>query len=143
MNEPREHTYFVDRNLGKSFSDALKSAGLQVERADDHFPIDTLDDVWLPDVARKGWLAVTRDARIRYSPLALTALMTSGARLFVIVGKLTAAETAEVFLRRRRKIERLADAEKGAFIAKVRRDGVTMWQSHTQWERGRARTWRR
>jgi hypothetical protein len=140
MNEPHEHTYFIDRNLGKSFSDALKSAGLQVERADDHFPIDTPDDVWLPEVARKNWLAVTRDARIRYSPLALAALMTSGARLFVIVGNLTAAGAADVFLRRQRKIERLAEAEKSAFIAKVRRDGVRMWQTHAEWVRHRSRT---
>ena len=138
MNEPREHTCFIDRNLGHSFSDALRSAGLRVERADDHFPIDTPDDVWLAEVASKGWLAVTRDARIRYSPLALTALMTSGARLFVIVGRLTAAESAEVFVRHRQKVERMADREKGPFIAKVRRDGVTMWLTQAGWKRRRS-----
>lgn len=138
MNGPREHTYFIDRNLGHSFSDALRSAGLRVERADDHFPIDTPDDVWLSKVAGKGWLAVSRDARIRYSPLALAALMSSGARLFVIVGKLTAVESGQVFLRWREKIELLADNEEGAFIVKVRRDGVTMWLTQTKWERRRS-----
>lgn len=135
MNERRENTYFIDRNLGHSFSDVLRSAGLRVERADDHFPIDTPDDVWLAEVAHRGWLAVTRDARIRYSPLALAALMTSGARLFVIVGKLTAAESAEIFVRHRKKVERLADGQKCAFIAKVRRDGVTTWLTQASWER--------
>jgi hypothetical protein len=135
MNEPREPTYFIDRDLGLSFSNALRNAGLRVERADDHFPIDTPDDEWLPVVASHRWLAVTRDARIRYSPLALNALMTSGARLFVIVGKLTAAESAAVFLNRRKKIERLAASELAAFIAKVRRDSVHVWLDHATWAR--------
>lgn len=87
-------------------------------------------------VAGRGWVAVTRDGRIRYSPLALTALMDSGACLFVIVGKLNAEETSSVFLRYRKKVERLAAAEKAAFIAKIRRDGVKMWLRHKTWTRG-------
>lgn len=137
MNGPREPTYFVDRDLGLTFSEALRSAGLRVERADDHFRNDTPDDEWLPVVAGRSWVAVTRDARIRYSPLALTALMNSGARLFVIVGRLNARETAELFLRYHQKVERLAAAEKGAFIAKIRRDGVKMWLRHQTWARRR------
>lgn len=135
MNAPHEPTYFIDRDLGLRFAEALKSAGLRVERADDHFRNDTADESWLPEVASRGWLAVTRDARIRYSPLALTALMTSGARLFVIVGKLTAAEAIKVFLERRTQIELLARDEQAAFIAKVRRDGVHMWQRYSDWVR--------
>lgn len=137
MNEPREPTYFIDRDLGLTFSAALRSAGLRVERADDHFRNDTPDDEWLPVVAGRGWVAVTRDARIRYSPLALMALMNSGARLFVIVGKLNAADTAELFLTYRKKVARLAEAENAAFIAKIRRDGVRMWLRHKTWARRR------
>jgi hypothetical protein len=134
MNAPHEPTYFIDRDLGLRFAEALKSAGLRVERADDHFRNDTADESWLPEVASRGWLAVTRDARIRYSPLALTALMTSGARLFVIVGKLTAAEAIKVFLDHRTQIELLARDEQAAFIAKVRRDGVHIWQRFRDWQ---------
>jgi PIN like domain len=137
MNEPHELTYFIDRDLGLRFSQALQSAGLRVERADDHFRNDAPDDVWLPIVASRGWVAVTRDGRIRYSPLALAALMNSGARLFVIVGKLKAAETAEVFLRHRKKVERVVAAETAAFIAKIRRDGVTIWLRHKAWAQRR------
>ena len=135
MNAPHEPTYFIDRDLGLQFAVALKAAGLRVERADDHFRNDTADEVWLPVVASRGWLAVTRDARIRYSPLALTALMTSGARLFVIVGKLTAAEATKVFLDRRKTVESLASTEKAAFIAKIRRDGVHIWLRYVDWAR--------
>lgn len=31
MNVPHEPTYFMDRDLGLRFADALKSAGLRVE----------------------------------------------------------------------------------------------------------------
>jgi hypothetical protein len=133
MNAPHDLTYFIDRDLGLRFADSLKSAGLRVERADDHFKNDTADEIWLPEVASRGWVAVTRDTRIRYSPLALTALMTSGARLLVIVGKLTSAEAANVFLAHRKKIERLVHAETNAFVAKVRRDGVHRWLSYRAW----------
>lgn len=133
MNVPHEPTYFIDRDLGLRFADALRSAGLHVQRADDHFRNDTADEVWIPAVARRGWLAVTRDGRIRYSPLALTALMSSGARLFVIVGKLTAAEAAEVFLHHQQRVERLAREQDAAFIAKVRRDGVHLWLCYDDW----------
>ncbi len=79
MNTPHEPTYFIDRDLGRRFAGALRSAGLHVQRAGDHSRHDTADEVWIPVVARRGWLAVTRDGRIRYSRLALTALMSSGA----------------------------------------------------------------
>ena len=62
-------------------------------------------------------------------------LMTSGARLFVIVGNLTASEAIEVFLDHRQQIELLARSEQTAFIAKVRRDGVHIWQRFRDWER--------
>jgi hypothetical protein len=56
----------------------------------------------------------------------LSVLMTSGARLFVLVGKLTADEAAELFIRSRERIEALLRKERRPFIAKIRRDGVHM-----------------
>jgi hypothetical protein len=35
------------------------------------------------DFGRPGWIAVSRDARIRYSPLALSVLMECVTQLFV------------------------------------------------------------
>ena len=133
MKEPRDYTYFVDRDLGTKFPALLRAAGLKVERLDDHFPPNTPDEKWLAEASRCGWLAVTRDGRIRYSPLALRVLMTSGAKLFVLVGKLTPDECAEVFLHRRNRIDHIARAESAAFIAKIRRDGVFMWCTPAQW----------
>jgi hypothetical protein len=80
-------------------------------------------------------VALTRDTRIRYSPLALGILMQSKAQLFVIVGKITTTQAAEAFLRWRHKIAAMVLEEPGAFIAKIRRDGVHIWLREREWRR--------
>ena len=69
MNEPRELVYFTDRDLGKRFPEKLRAGGVRVERHDDHFGQLTPDPEWIGEIGRRGWVAVTRDSRIRYSPL--------------------------------------------------------------------------
>ena len=135
MNEPREFTYFTDRDLGRKLPETLKASGLAVATHDDHFGPSTPDEEWLATVGANGWLAITRDARIRYSPLALRVLMQTGAKLFVLVGNLTAAECTDLIVSKRRKIESLAEKEPGAFIAKIRRDGVHLWVNQEQWKK--------
>lgn len=99
MNGPHELVYFTDRDLGNRFPERLRAAGVRVERHDDHFGQLTTDPEWIGEIGRRSWVALTRDARIRYSPLAVGTLMESGARLFVIVGRLTTKEAAAIFLR--------------------------------------------
>lgn len=135
MSEPRELVFFADRDLGRQFPTFLIGAGLRVEFHDDHFKPDTPDEEWISEIGRRRWVAITRDKRIRYSPLALSVLMQSNAQLFVLVGKLTTAEAAEVFIRWREKITAMAFAEPGAFIAKIRRDGVQVWLRGREWRR--------
>lgn len=136
MNEPHEIVYFTDRDLGNQFPETLRATGLRVERHDDHFGQLTPDSEWIAEVGRRGWVALTRDARIRYSPLALETLMTSGARLFVIVGRLTTDEAAAVFLQQRKRIERVLRKESEAFVGKIRRDTVETWLRKRDWRRG-------
>ncbi len=133
MNEPHEVVYFTDRDLGHRFPEKLRAAGLRVERHDDHFDQLTPDSEWIAEIGRRGWVAVTRDKRIRYSPLAIETLMTSGARLFVIVGRLTNDEAADVFVKQGKRIERLLGKERRPFIGKVRRDSVKAWLRMKDW----------
>jgi hypothetical protein len=133
MNEPREVVYFTDRDLGRKLPETLKAAGLSVVTHDDQFGPLTPDDEWLAKVGANGWLAISRDARIRYSPLALRVLMQTGARLFVLVGNLTTTEGADLIISKRKQIESLAANEPGAFIAKIRRDGVHLWVNEKDW----------
>ena len=122
-----EPVYFTDRDLGRQFPEALIAAGLRVERHDQHFPTDTADAVWIPEVAQRGWIALSRDKRIRYSPLALNVLRESNTRLFVLVGKLSTQESVDIFLEHQTAIEHFIKTESPPFIAKIRRDGVTLW----------------
>jgi hypothetical protein len=71
-------------------------------------------------------------------PLALSVLMEFGTQLFVLVGKLTTAEAAETFLKWRERIAETAAAERGPFIAKIRRDGVHIWLRRKDWAAKRA-----
>jgi hypothetical protein len=135
MSERREFVFFADRDLGRQFPALLSAAGVRTERHDDHFRPNTPDEEWIREVGRRGWIAVTRDARIRYSPLALGILMQSKTQLFVLVGKLTTRQAAELFLRWRGKIVETALVESGAFIAKIRRDGVYVWLREREWRR--------
>lgn len=63
--------FFTDRDLGKQFPARLREAGLQVERHADHFQPATPDEVWLPEVGRRGWVVLTHDERIRYKPVSV------------------------------------------------------------------------
>lgn len=127
MNERHELVYFTDRDLGKRFPERLRAGGVRVEQHDDHFGQLTPDPEWIGEIGRRGWIALTRDARIRYSPLAVDTLMDSGARLFVIVGRLTTEEAAAICLRQQARIERLLRKESRPFIGKIRRDAVEVW----------------
>ncbi|MHB8478290.1 MAG: hypothetical protein ACYDBZ_18650 [Steroidobacteraceae bacterium] len=80
-----------------------------------------------------GWIAVSRDARIRYSPLALGVLMESGTQLFVLVGKLTTAEAAGTFLKWRERIVETVVSERG------HRENPARWGFHLASPQGLAR----
>lgn len=55
--------FFTDRNLGRRFPEVLREAGLEVTAHDDLFSPTTEDVTWIPDVARRGLVAVTQDSR--------------------------------------------------------------------------------
>ena len=91
--------FFTDRDLGLQFPGILRDAGLSAERHVDHFPPDCEDDVWLSEVATRGWVALTHDARIRYKPNELAAIVQHKATLLVIIGQAPYPELARNFVR--------------------------------------------
>jgi hypothetical protein len=113
--------FFTDRDLGNSFAEILKAGGLAVERHRDHFPADCPDEVWLAEIGRRGWVALTHDARIRYKPNELSAVVRHGVRLLVIVGKARLPDLARSFVATRRLIEAFIERTAPPFIAKVYR----------------------
>lgn len=113
--------YFTDRDLGKQFAEILRAGGLTVERHVDHFAHDTPDEVWLAEVGRRSWIALTHDSRIRYKPSEREAVMRHGVALLVIVGKAPFPELAQALVTTRPHMERFLARHQPPFIAKVYR----------------------
>jgi hypothetical protein len=90
--------FFTDRDLGLQFPAILREAVLRVERHADHFAPDCPDEDWLRDVASRGWIALTHDARIRYKPNELAAVVQHNVALLVVVGQAPYADLARSFV---------------------------------------------
>ena len=113
--------FFTDRDLGKQFPGILAAAGLQVERAADHFAHDTPDPQWLESVGRQRWVVVTHDGRIRYKPNELAAVVQHRVALLVVIGQLPYPQLARYFVATLPRIEAFLIAHSPPFIAKVYR----------------------
>lgn len=82
-----ELVFFLDESLDSTtLAKAFHDAGAAVERATEHFPRGTEDEIWLQEVGRKQWVVLTRDKRIRYRQLERLALQLAGVRAFVFTG---------------------------------------------------------
>ena len=75
------------------------------------------DDIWIPEVAARGWLIVTRDSRITDNRAEIAAVRDHGARMIALAGNEAVGTWAqlEVLLCQWRAIERTLD-EPGPFI---------------------------
>jgi predicted nuclease of predicted toxin-antitoxin system len=91
--------FFIDRSLGgPAVAAALKAKGATVERHDQHFPINAPDDVWIPEVGRRGWVVLTKDREIRYRGNEKAAVRNTGVKLFILRAKnIRTAEIAAAF----------------------------------------------
>lgn len=116
------YTFFTDRDLGKHlFPNALAAGGLTVERHAAHFDETCPDEEWLAEVGKKGWIAISRDRRIRYKPNEKQAVIRNGVSLLVLVGKGAIPELAQNFIATLPQIETFLAANKPPVIGKVYR----------------------
>jgi len=89
------------------------------------FADDERDEVWLPEVARREWVILTKDKAIRRRPMEKRALIASGARTFVLTsGNMRGEEMAEILLKHLRRMERLARSTLPPFVAAITKTGV-------------------
>ncbi len=113
--------FFTDRNLGRQFPRILAAAGIKVHRHDDHFLQDCWDEEWLTEIGKRGWVAITRDQRIRYKPNELRAVIDARATLLILVGKAPFPALAANFVNSIDKIVEFLDQHQPPLIAKVYR----------------------
>ncbi|MBW0089664.1 hypothetical protein I4I73_02120 [Pseudonocardia sp. KRD-184] len=129
MSTPRRPdtpTFFTDRDLGRlAFPDGLRAAGLTVVTIFEHYGVEesqtVVDDVWLPEAARRGWPVLCCDSkhRKRRRPAERAALLDSGVREFVLNGNVPAAENVA------RVLQNLP-----AIVAACRRPGPFVFRVH-------------
>jgi len=106
--------------------DRLRDIHPIVHAHDDLFPQDTDDDVWLREAARRGWIVLTRDDRIRYRPGEQREIIEAGLACFCLnpTKGMTAEEWADALVKALPKIlEIAATAKKKGYIKGVNRQG--------------------
>lgn len=94
------YTFFVDRSLGAGVVvAALCAAKENVVVHDDHFAPNTSDVAWLGEAGKRGWVVLTKDARIRTNALERTALLDARVAAFMLGrGDVTGAVMARAFV---------------------------------------------
>ena len=117
-------TLFVDRSIGKYPVGALRAAGASVVYLEDIFPGATYDEVWLAEAGRQGWIAVTKDKRIRHKPNQMKAFQESNVVAVVLVsGNMGREEMADLLCRSMNRILRIAGAVVPPAMFTLARDG--------------------
>jgi hypothetical protein len=83
-----------------------------------------VDELWLTEAGKNGWIVLTRDKRIRYRKLERDALQAANVRAFVFTGgNVTARETGAILARALRKMDRICQSVPGPFIYHLGRSG--------------------
>jgi hypothetical protein len=87
---------------------------------------DVLDTDWIPEVAARGWLIVTRDSMIIQNRNEIIAVRENKAKMVALNQRdaQTKWGQLEVFMTQWRRIEALI-AERGPFIQRVSRTAIT------------------
>jgi hypothetical protein len=104
---------YLDENLDncKPLIDVLAGTGVQFRRHRDFHLRGTLDEIWLPFVAERAWVVLTKDKRNRYNEIERDAVRRHRVREFYFgSGNFTGAEMAtalEKALPEMKKISRI------------------------------------
>src|SRR5438128_1543570 len=85
---PDALVYYLDANLdGPELVKSLREAGMRCEPHRDHFAPDAADETWMPVVASKGWVIVTRDFAIKRKPTERAAWTAANATIIMLRGE--------------------------------------------------------
>jgi predicted nuclease of predicted toxin-antitoxin system len=110
--------FYVDRCVGKGVVLALRAAGARAEAHDDHFAQDEADESWIPQVAARGWVILTKDKNIRRRAGEREAVVTASARIITLTsGNMRGAHMAALFVRYLADMEQLARNRPAPFVA--------------------------
>jgi PIN like domain len=119
-------TFFLDHQVGRyQVAELLRAAGAKVEVHLDHFAGDMPDIEWIPEVARRGWVLITKDQNIRRNPLERAAYKTARLRGFVVTGKdMSAKDLGELLVRCLHGMVRRVANRQGPLLFTISRGGT-------------------
>ena len=97
---PESFVYYLDANLdGPTVVKTLRDAGMPCEAHRDHFAQDAADEDWMPAIAAKGWVIVTRDFAVKRRATERAAWTAANAIIVMLRGeKLSGADMAKMLL---------------------------------------------
>lgn len=112
----------------------MRSAGALVEAHVDHFAINARDTEWLPEVARRGWVVITKDWGLSSNLLEQKAIAAANARVFVLAsGNYTGAQMAAILVSALARLQKFVQGNQAPFIARIASNGqVRMRQNQTK-----------
>ncbi|MGH7902033.1 MAG: hypothetical protein ACRENZ_09885 [Thermodesulfobacteriota bacterium] len=119
--------FFLDRALGKRFIvQALSKHNPEiiVKVLDDYFESNVADEEWLRFVGHKGWIAITKDKRIRYRTPALEVIRKEKVKLFIFTkGNLTGQQMGEILIKAIPKVKTFLAKYEPPFIVTMTKSG--------------------
>lgn len=119
-------TFFLDYQIGRYVvAEALRSAGARVEAHIDHFSPAAPDLEWIPEVGRRDWVLITKDANIRRNPLERSAYEAARLRGFVVTGKdMDGSDLARLLVSSLPGMAHRSHGRPGPFLFTISRGGV-------------------
>ncbi|MBR8837315.1 MAG: hypothetical protein DSM106950_25725 [Stigonema ocellatum SAG 48.90 = DSM 106950] len=131
MSQSQSIVFFVDRCLGsKRIVETLRNSGITVEIHDDHFHKGAQDVDWVPEIGKRGWVVLTKDAKIGKRTSEKIAVVSEKVKLFAFASQsLTGKQMSEALLKAIVPLQEFVRKHPGPFIAKIYRDGhIEMWK---------------
>ncbi len=121
---------FLDENHCRNphLIGALEGAGVAYERHLDHFAVGAEDVLWLPEIARRNWILLTSDARIRRKSrvnyLELEAVRANSLRMFYFSrNDSPGVKMGESLLRAIPRMRKLCETQLPPFTASINKSG--------------------
>jgi len=117
---------YLDENLDncQPILDVLVTAQISHHRHRDHFPRGTADELWLPFVADRAWVVLTKDKRNRYNEIERAALRRHRVREFYFAsGNVTGSEMAQALAKAIAQMKVLTRQHNPPIVGSISRSG--------------------
>jgi predicted nuclease of predicted toxin-antitoxin system len=125
-NPPRKPPlFYLDRNFGsKIVPGILRKANILCQVHDDCLAVDAADEEWVRLCSEKNWIAITKDAQIKYNELIRTSIQKSTVGIFILKAKnLTGDQIGELIVKAYPTILKYIKKTKRPFVASIHSNG--------------------